>query len=270
MKTSIGFIAQNTVTNKPETVIGPTLQTPPRRSIVQVYFPNRGMSLSYYNDQFDLHCGDLVYVDGKLEGMRGRVTEVSYNFKIKVSDYKRVVSVVDTSVSGQFFMAGTHFVTFDRGALPFEKARSWFKAPLKEEDEIVSGSDDTRFKLEGLDGMKISPMVAERGRDYFVENRVKYVSLDGTKGYAIVEGSTAYEVEFEYDNGEISGLTCSCFCSQSCKHEVAAMLELRERLSKINEYYMEEYEKSGYFAAIDKDVLFLFAIDSREIGSITL
>ena len=39
-----------------------------------------------YNDLFDLHPGDLVYVDGKLEGHRGRVTDVNYNFKIKVSD----------------------------------------------------------------------------------------------------------------------------------------------------------------------------------------
>jgi hypothetical protein len=56
----------------------------PRRSMVQVYFAERNMNLAYYNDQFDLHCGDTVYVDGKLEGMRGRVTQVSYNFKIKV------------------------------------------------------------------------------------------------------------------------------------------------------------------------------------------
>ena len=55
----------------------------PRKSVVQVYFAGRNMTLSYYNDQFDLHCGDIVYVDGKLEGLRGCVTEVNYNFKIK-------------------------------------------------------------------------------------------------------------------------------------------------------------------------------------------
>ena len=44
----------------------------------------------------------MVYVDGKLEGQRGRVVEVSYTFKIKLSDYKRVIAVVDTNVSGQF------------------------------------------------------------------------------------------------------------------------------------------------------------------------
>ena len=39
----------------------------PRRSVVRVQFPQRNMTLAYYNDRFDLHCGDLVYVDGKLQ-----------------------------------------------------------------------------------------------------------------------------------------------------------------------------------------------------------
>ena len=58
----------------------------PRKSLVQVRFPGKGMALSYYNDLFDLKPGDLVYVDGKLEGQLGRVVEISYNFKIKLSD----------------------------------------------------------------------------------------------------------------------------------------------------------------------------------------
>ena len=42
----------------------------PTRSLVLIHFPARNITLSYYNDQFDLHCGDLVFVDGKLEGSR--------------------------------------------------------------------------------------------------------------------------------------------------------------------------------------------------------
>ena len=63
----------------------------PRRSVVRVQFPQRNMTLAYYNDRFDLHCGDLVYVDGKLEGKRGRVVDVNYNFRINLADYKRVI-----------------------------------------------------------------------------------------------------------------------------------------------------------------------------------
>ena len=211
MAFKIGFAA-DTGEKKPVAAIYtvPQQAAAPRKSVVQIYFADRHMTLAYYNDQFDLHRGDMVYVDGKLEGMRGRVTEVNYNFKIKVSDYKRVIAVVDTTVHGQFFMAGSHFVTFDRDALPSSKAVTWFKAPAKEDDEFVSGSDDTTFRLDDLKGMNVTAAIAERGYEYYMENKVRYISIDGTQGYAIVEGSEAYEVEFEYRNGEISQLICSC------------------------------------------------------------
>jgi len=241
----------------------------PRKSVVQIYFAARHLTLTYYNDQFDLHAGDLVYVDGKLEGMLGRVIGVNYNFKIKVSDYKRVIAVVDTTVHGQFFMAGSHFVTFDRKALPGCKAVTWFKAPAKE-DAFVSGSDDTAFYLDDLKGMKVTAVIAERGHEYYIENKVRYISLDGDQGYAIVEGGEAYEAEFVYRNGEISQLTCSCFCSDHCKHEFAAMLQLRETLALIAENYGDKYESTGYFAAMDKGTLFAFAIDGKDNGSFTL
>lgn len=270
MAFKIGFAAERSEKKPMAATYTAPQQAAPRKSVVQVYFSGRNMTLSYYNDRFDLHRGDMVYVDGKLEGLRGRVTEVNYNFKIKVSDYKRVIAVVDTTVSGRFFMAGSHFVTFDRAALPQSKIVTWFKAPAKEDDEFISGSDDTAFRLEDLSGMKVSAAVAERGRDYYLENKVRYLSIDGTKGYAIVEGSEGYEVEFEYCDGEISGLVCSCFCSYGCKHEVAAMLQLRETLELIEKHYADEYERTGYFAAVNKGTLFAFAIDGKEAGCFTL
>ena len=241
----------------------------PRKSVVRVYFDTRNTTLSYYNDQFDLHCGDLVYVDGKLGGLRGRVTDVNYNFKIKVSEYKRVIAVADTTVHGQFFTAGSHFVTFDRQTIPREKVRMWFVAPLKDDDVFVSGNDDTAFCLDNLSEMKIGPAIAERGHNYYLENRVRYICVEGQRGYAIVEGSEAYEVEFEYHNGEISGLVCSCFCSYNCKHEFAAMLQLRETLEWIGKHY-ESKCKDDYFAAITKGDLFTFAIDGKEAVSLSL
>ena len=250
--------------------ITPMEQPVPRRSVVQVYFAERNMKLAYYNDRFDLKCGDLVYVDGKLEGILGRVTEVSYNFKIKVSDYKCVIALVDTNVKGQFFMAGSHFVSFDRNALPAVKVTNWFKAPSDEEEEFVSGNDDTAFLLENLNEMNVSSAAAERGHKYYMENRVRYICIDGTHGYAIVEGSKTYEVEFQYNNSEISGLTCSCFCSGGCKHQFAAMLQLRETLEIIENQYAEEYSRTGYFAAVHKGTLFAFAVDGKDSGSFVL
>lgn len=242
----------------------------PRKSVVRIHFSGRNMTLAYYNDQFDLHVGDMVYVDGKLEGLLGRVMEVNYNFKIKLSDYKRVIAVVDTAVHGQFFFAGSHFITFDRDALPVSKAISWFMAPAGEDEEFASGSDDTYFPLDDLSEMNVSSAIAERGHNYYLGNRVRYLCLDNYRGYAIVEGGEAYEVEFEYRNGEISNLTCTCPCGYSCKHEFAAMLQLRETLALIEKNYASEYEHTGYFAAVSEGTLFSFAIDGRESGSFTL
>lgn len=180
MAFKIGFAAADTSERKPAeaTITAQRVQAAPRKSVVQVYFAGRNMTLAYYNDQFDLHCGDMVYVDGKLEGMRGRVTEVNYNFKIKISDYKRVIAVVDTSVNGQFFMAGSHFITFDRTALPISKVVTWYKAPAKDDDEFVSGNDDTTFRLDDISGMNVSAAIAERGHDYYLENKVRYICME--------------------------------------------------------------------------------------------
>lgn len=255
--------------NKKETITG-LQKSAPKKSVVQVYFEKRGMTLAYYNDKFDLKSGDIVYVDGKLEGYRGRVVEVNYNFRIKISDYKRVVYVADTSVSGQFFMAGSHFITFDREALPKTKVSAWFKEPAKEDNNYVSGSDKTSFSLDELNKMQVSSQIAERGYEYYADNKVSYICIDRGYGYAIVEGSQTYEVEFEYHGGRISKMTCSCFCGYNCKHEVAAMLQLREAFQTIEKYYAKEYENTEYFAAICKATLFLLAIDKEAPGSFTL
>lgn len=242
----------------------------PRRSVVQVSFPGNGKSLAYYNDSFDLREGDAVYVSGKLAGCRGRVEEVQYNFKIRTSDYQRVIAVVDTRVHGEFFFAGSHFVTFDANALPPQKARSWFLAPGEEEEDFVSGYDDTAFSLDRLGDMDVSPQIGGRGQEYYAQNRVRYLSVYGTHGYAIVVGSEPYEVEFEMEDGMIRNLVCSCYCSYNCKHEVAAMLQLRETMDLITGQYAQRYAASGCFAAILKSTFFSVAVDGSESGSICL
>ena len=271
MKFKIGFACEPnedqpmpvTSADRPRTLV-------PRKSVVQVRFPEWSRDLAYYNDRFDLKVGDLVFVDGKLAGQQGRVTQVSYNFKIKLADYKRVIAVADTRVTGQLFFADSHFVAFDPHVLPADKVAGWFLPPVPEDEETVSGSDDSSFPLSDLKQMDITPTVAQRGRDYYVENRVRYLTLQGDRGYAIVEGTRPYEIEFEYRDGQIRDLVCSCFCSGVCKHQFAAMLQLRDILEKIEKDYADQYRRTGCFAAIFKPTLFQFAVDGSDVGSITL
>ena len=269
MSFKIGFTADHS-SRKPDAYTQGRAQAQARRSIVNIYFPARNMKLSYYNDEFDLHRGDIVYVDGKLEGLRGRVVDVNYNFRIRLSDYKRVIALADTDVHGDFYRAGSHFVTFDPDALSKDRVRSWYMAPKKDCDEFASGSDGSDFLLGDLNEMNVPFDIAERGNEYYMENRVRYITLDGTRGYAIVEGRVPYEVEFGYDNGRISGLVCSCYCAARCKHEFSAMLQLRETLELVNRQYASMYERSEYFAAIYKAELFSLAVDGKETGSFTL
>ena len=250
MKRKIGFWGE--IQRDTDNITRPKEEAPvsaPKKSLVQVYFPKRGMNLSYYNDQFDLQVGDTVYVDGKLEGLRGRVTAVNYSFKIKLSDYKRVIAVADTHIYGELRMAGSHMVAFDPQTIPYEKIITWFKAPDKEDDVYVSGSDDHSFRLDDLSGMKVTIAIAERGHDYYTENRVVYLCIDRGHGRGIVEGTSPYEIEFDYGGGEIKNLTCSCYCSYPCKHTFAAMLQLRETLKLLEEYdgfnWNEACRKSG-------------------------
>ncbi len=265
-KNPIGFITRKAEREVPAPIHRSEVQ--PKKSVVRIYFPHRGTGWAYYNDSFDLKVGDFVYVEGKLEGYRGQVTEVNHSFKIKLSDYKRVVAVADTNVTGDFYLAGTHIVSFDRNAIPYSKVLTWFKAPENGEDFVCCNDGSSRFPLDDLSKMKISPDTADRGHDYYVENRIVYAELDGTRGHAIAEGSKYYEIEFDFRSGEISNLKCSCFCSGACKHEFAVMLQLRETLDLIAENYDDKY--SGYFAAVSKDSFVNTVMSKRTSGRISL
>lgn len=267
MKFPIGF-AFNDESKKVEMEPMVQQEVEPVKSLVQVYFPERNQTLTYFNDQFDLKRGDFVFVGGKLEGIRGIVREVSKNFKIKVADYKKILSVADTDVSGQLHIAGSHFLSFDPAALPYEKIRSWYLPPVNAEDEYETGNDDTGFSLDKLSEMNVSPAIFERGKDYYIEDRVVYLSIDNGRGRAIVEGEHAYEVEFDYADREIRNLLCSCPCGYTCKHEVAAMLELKDLLEKLEKNYTEQFQ--NYFAAVEKHALFRFVIQFKQTGSFTL
>lgn len=267
MKLPIGFL-KNEKSEKTEIRPVVTKETVPVKSLVQVYFPERNQTLTYFNDRFDLKKDDLVFVEGKLEGLRGIVKSISKSFKIKVSDYKKVISVADTDVSGQLHMAGSHFVTFEPSVLPYEKVRAWYLPPVNEEEEYETGNDDQAFSLDKLGDMDVTQAIWERGAGYYSNNSVRYLCVDAGHGRALVEGEHTYEVEFDFADGEIRNLLCTCPCSYICKHEVAAMLQLKDTLKLIEKHYSQLH--SDYFAAMVKAELFCFAIDSHKTGTIQL
>ena len=78
MKRILGFEINNngTIPEKSGPELHDTIM--PVKSLVQVSFPDVHRSYAYYNDAFDLHEGDLVFVSGKLAGKCGSVESVNY------------------------------------------------------------------------------------------------------------------------------------------------------------------------------------------------
>ncbi len=235
-----------------------------RTSVVQVYFPERNRSYAYYNDRFDLVPGDIVFVEGKLEGIRGRVTSVSYNFKINLAVYKRVIAKADITLHGEFQRLDSYIVTFDPSAAPFEKILTFFRAPDPEDVQWVRGSDGKMFPLDTLKKMEIPVNVRNAGLACYLDENVVYLCVDHGQGLAIVEGSHPYVVEFTYRDGQIGNMNCTCFGTGFCKHQYAVLLQLEETLKKL-----ETFPSSNYFAILTKS-LFTAILIEPQTGSIRL
>lgn len=269
MKHPIGFCAQ---ASAPEAAPAPAApaETAAVPSVVRVFFPACNQDYSYYNDRFDLHEGDLVFVSGKLARQRGQVVAVDYNFRIRLADYERVIGAADTAVHGTFFALGTHLVTLEPGVLPFRQVRGWFLPPEADGEYAVGHGPGPVYALDALAQLSIPAGVAEKGHAYYMENRVVYLSVDDTAGRAIVNGTVPYEITFTYADGTVSALTCGCYETALCKHGAAVLLQLRETLEKIHEHWPEALTEDGYFAAVSKSTLSFFTTSSSKPASITL
>ncbi len=135
MKFKIGFSSDTQ--NQSEEIVLPSVTEGETvnavKSVVNVLFED-GRTFPYYNDTFDLKKGDVVYVDGKLAGKRGTVTDVTTKFKVDLEYYKRVLSKLDFDFHGEFLKMDHLMVSFSENALPFGQAKGCFFPP-KETDQ---------------------------------------------------------------------------------------------------------------------------------------
>ena len=273
MKFKIGFTAEKATEKKaPETETKAPEEAPARESLVRVYFPQRGFDCTYYNNLFDLHVGDLVYVNGKLEGKRGKVIDVSYTFKIKLSDYKRVIAKIDTDISGEFCYVGDELFSFGRNTVPFGKILPYFKAPAKPDEEYVSAKENKFYNLDDLEGMGAYEHTIMIGKSDFNCGEVLYLSVEDGKGHAIVGTDELHEVEFDYKDGMIANITCDCWACGICKHGVAAVFVLKSALEKIERHFPEKFETSGYFAVMSKNTFMniIASLGDDSVGSFVI
>ena len=74
--------------------------------------------------------------------------------------------------------------------------------------------------------------ILQRGREYFRNNKVRYLIQDGPDYYASVEGTEEYEVQVRIQNDTVRSMSCTCPYSEdgsSCKHEAAVLYEIVAR-----------------------------------------
>lgn len=67
-----------------------------------------------------------------------------------------------------------------------------------------------------------------------------------------------------------SALDSSALEQQDHTAAFAAMLQLRETLEQIEQYYAAVFRRTGYFAAVSKETFFFFAVSGKESGNLTL
>ena len=144
-------------------------------------------------------------------------------------------------------------------------------SPPEAEGEFVTGhGPGPEYALDALEQTHVSSDVAEKGNAYYAENRVVYLSVDGTQGHAIVQGTVPYELTFTYTGGTVSALTCTCYETGLCKHGAALLLQLRETVDFLREKHEEAFAASDRFAAVSKSVFSHFAMTAGADGCITL
>lgn len=228
-------------------------------TMVLVKFAECGIPLSYYNCGLKIKPGDIVFVEGKYEGIPGVVKSVSRNFNVDLCFYKEVKAVSSDRITDGFCLMKDRLLTFDPNAVPFRKALNRYKTGA--DDYFIIYDEDSFFLDETSEA--IDEEIMFRGIDYYKRGRVAYLSLHGEKGNAIVVGTKPYRVRFNYVDGEISELTCDCPCGFICKHEAAVLLLLNDTLKFIEKKYALKYAASDYFATVTAEALLVCA-DGRK------
>lgn len=248
MKSVIGFGGQEPVQSeaKPQVV---TTSGQPVRSLVSIRFADVEKSYTYYNDRFDLSVGDRVYVSGKMAGRMGMVASVNTRFKIKLSDYEKVVANPHIVFRGDYEQVLDKMVAY-HGEVSAALFRSWVMPPQQEEDEIVMGDGYTLSLNHLRDCDDVEPAVLKRALTYCEEGRVRYLSLENGVGTAFVEGSKWYEVNFRYDGGEVTDVYCDCPYPGLCKHSLAVVLTLQVLLDHVREENFAAVDRGFFFGTI--------------------
>lgn len=209
----------------------------PIRSVVTVRFEN-GKEYPYYNDEFDLKIGDVVYVDGKLAGKAGRVIDVTRKFKVSLDFYKRVLAKLNLELHGEFERVNG-FMLCRENAASFEQVNAWLNPPvIREKEEEFFIGDGYEVALDKINKCpEITECEYDDATELYLDGEVKFISVKNGSGKAIVKNRGYHTVDFSFKNGMAKNLYCDCISPNFCKHMIAVCfaLQMLRKESNINE-----------------------------------
>jgi hypothetical protein len=206
-------------------------------NVVYVRFRD-GREFPYLNDKFDLSIGDNVYVDGKLTGEIGTVTDVLENFKVSLRYYKYVTAKIDNDISGTFKKQGNYYYTTGKDAIPFEKMLLWVKEPeseSEEPEEFIKGKGYTINLAEFFDAQ--DEPIEEYSENYYnaldvvEDGELQFVTVKDGIGKAVIQNERHTKtVEFNFDSEKMlmTDVYCDCISPRLCKDMLATAIAIMD------------------------------------------
>lgn len=250
MKSILGFAGDVPVPAPGGSAVTPVLGEPVC-SLVTVRFSEDGKSFVYFNDRFDLEEGDRVFVSGKMAGCSGIVVNVTTRFRIRLSDYERVISKACRTIRGTYESVIGKMVSLDSEAMTPEGFRSWILPPRNgnggEEDGEVFAGEGFKLMLSELEEDEdVTEAVLDRAADYCMKGKVGYIGVRRGAGTAYIHGTSWYEATFRLHGDRMTEMYCSCPYPGLCKHLLASAMTVRA-LAKVG-----DLDTDRDFTAIDE------------------
>lgn len=226
----MGF-GRDDIGETPDVMLPPAeMPKEPVKSLVRVRFEDFDRELTYFNDRFDLSVGDRVFVSGKLYGKAGFITSVTTTFKIRLSDYERVIALAQTPIHGAYKPVADKMLSYDGNALSPEAFRAWVLPPAEPsedpDDEVIYGDGFVIPLDDPHNAEDVDHAVFERALEYCRSGKIGYVSVRNGVGRAYVEGNQWYELEFRLRDNRIEEAYCGCPYAGLCKHLLAVAIML--------------------------------------------
>lgn len=232
----------------------------PVKSVATVKFEN-GREYPYYNDKFNLKAGNNVYVDGKLYGKLGVVSDVTTKFKINRTIYKDVISKLDFNISGKFKNCQDYMLTKGNSIITKEQLLTWFIPPFVPKDEY--DKPDEYIYGEGysckIGEIDLNIDAFDDAVDAIENGELKAILVNNGVGTAVIKNNdNTHIVEFKTDNNALTDIYCDCISPDFCKHCAAVCILIstffKRKYIEIGDSFLAVNHEWFAKIAADKDI----------------